>query len=72
MPVLLKSWVSGELRVALAMAPGLAPQEAADMLGIGLQTVKTHLQRIFQKTGTSRQADLVGLMTRLSAPAKGQ
>jgi DNA-binding CsgD family transcriptional regulator/PAS domain-containing protein len=62
----------GELRVALTMAPGLSPQEVADMLGIGLQTVKTHLQRVFQKTGTSRQADLIALMTRLSAPTKSQ
>ncbi len=59
----------GELRVALTLAPGLTPQEAADMLGIGLQTVKTHLQRIFQKTGTTRQADLIALMTRAAAPA---
>jgi DNA-binding CsgD family transcriptional regulator len=62
----------GELRVAMAMATNLTPQEVADMLGIGLQTVKTHLQRIFQKTCTSRQADLIGLMTRLSTPTKRQ
>jgi DNA-binding CsgD family transcriptional regulator len=62
----------GELRVAMAMATNLTPQEVADMLGIGIQTVKTHLQRIFQKTCTSRQADLIGLMTRLSTPTKGQ
>ena len=31
----------GELRVAMAMATNLTPQEVADMLGIGLQTVKT-------------------------------
>jgi DNA-binding CsgD family transcriptional regulator len=50
------------------MMPGLTAQDAADLLGIGLQTVKTHLQRIFQKTGTSRQADLVALMSRSSVP----
>ncbi|HYE34791.1 helix-turn-helix transcriptional regulator [Methylocaldum sp.] len=60
----------GELRVALAMAPGLQLEEIADMLGIGLQTVKTHLQHIFQKTNTSRQADLVALMSRVSGPIK--
>ena len=54
----------GELRVALAMAGGLQPQDAADTLGIGLQTVKTHLQHIFQKTNTSRQAELVALISR--------
>jgi DNA-binding CsgD family transcriptional regulator/PAS domain-containing protein len=60
----------GELRVALAMAPGLQPQAIADVLGIGLQTVKTHLQRIFQKTGTSRQVDLVALMSRAAGPTR--
>jgi len=30
--------------------------------------VKTHVQRIFQKTGTTRQADLVHMMTRAGAP----
>ncbi|MGZ8245117.1 helix-turn-helix transcriptional regulator [Methylomagnum sp.] len=60
----------GELRVALAMAPGFQLEEIADMLGIGLQTVKTHLQHIFQKTNTSRQVDLVALMSRMSGPMK--
>ena len=59
----------GELRVALAMAGGLQPQDTADTLGIGLQTVKTHLQHIFQKTNTTRQAELVALMSRASGPA---
>ncbi len=54
----------GELRVALKVASGLAPQETAETLGIGLQTVKTHLQHIFQKTGTARQAELVALASR--------
>ena len=31
-------------------------------------TVKTHLARIFAKTGCGRQADLVGLMSELSLP----
>lgn len=58
----------GELRVVLTMAPGLTPQEAADVLGIGIHTVKTHLQRVFQKTGMYRQADLIALLMRSSAP----
>ena len=32
------------------------------MLGISETTVKTHLQRVFEKTGTSRQSDLVKLV----------
>jgi DNA-binding CsgD family transcriptional regulator/PAS domain-containing protein len=58
----------GELRVLLALAQGLAAKEAADMLGIGEPTVRTHLQRIFSKTGTSRQAELLQLLQN-STPA---
>jgi DNA-binding CsgD family transcriptional regulator len=54
----------GELRVALKVASGLAQQETAETLGIGLETVKTHLQHIYQKTGTARQAELVALASR--------
>jgi DNA-binding CsgD family transcriptional regulator len=52
----------GELRVLLAISPGLGIKEAADILGIGETTAKTHLQRIFSKTGTSKQAELMVLL----------
>jgi len=42
----------GELRVLLALAQGLDAKEAADMLGIGEPTVRTHLQHMFAKTHT--------------------
>ncbi len=58
----------GEQRVALSMASGRAPQETAETLGIGLQTVKTHLQHIFQKTGTTRQAEFIALTSRCAGP----
>jgi DNA-binding CsgD family transcriptional regulator len=61
----------GELRVALTLMPGLTVQEAAQVLGISLETVKTHLKHIFQKTGTSRQVDLLALMWRTSIPVRG-
>jgi DNA-binding CsgD family transcriptional regulator len=60
---------ASELRIVLAMAPGLQPQEVADMLGISIATVKSHLAKIFSKTGTSRQSELTALMARLSTPA---
>jgi DNA-binding CsgD family transcriptional regulator len=61
-----------ESRVLLAMAQGLALQEVAAALGVGLHTVKTHLKHIFQKTGAARQADLVALMLRASGPIRGR
>jgi DNA-binding CsgD family transcriptional regulator/PAS domain-containing protein len=51
-----------ELDVLLALADGRSPQGVADVLGIALSTVKSHLLKIFEKTGTSRQIDLVRLV----------
>jgi DNA-binding CsgD family transcriptional regulator len=51
-----------ELRVLFAIIEvGGAPQ-VANVLGIALDTVKTHLKRVFAKTGTNRQVDLVKLI----------
>ncbi|MBR1193751.1 helix-turn-helix transcriptional regulator [Bradyrhizobium sp. AUGA SZCCT0160] len=58
----------GELRVLLALAQGLGAKEAADMLGISEPTVRTHLQHMFAKTHTLRQADLLRLL-QASTPA---
>jgi DNA-binding CsgD family transcriptional regulator/PAS domain-containing protein len=57
-----------ELRVLLAMAPGLSVKEAAEMLGIGETTAKTHLQHIFEKTGTSKQTELLRLFVSSTPP----
>ncbi len=61
-----------ELRVSLAMAPNLSPQDAADNLGLAVTTVKSHLQHIFTKTGTNKQSDLMQLLMRASAPIIAQ
>ena len=45
--------------------------EVAEALGIGEATVKTHLQRLFGKTETRRQADLVKLVAAFSNPLVG-
>jgi DNA-binding CsgD family transcriptional regulator/PAS domain-containing protein len=60
----------GELRVLLALAQGLGGIEAAEMLGISEPTVRTHLKRIFSKTGTSRQADLLRLLQNSTPPVR--
>jgi DNA-binding CsgD family transcriptional regulator len=43
----------------------------ADALGISQATVKTHLHRLFRKTGTARQADLVRLVAEFADPLVG-
>jgi DNA-binding CsgD family transcriptional regulator len=48
-----------ETRVAMAMLDGKSLERLADELCITRNTARTHLQRLFAKTGTSRQADLI-------------
>ncbi len=60
----------GELRVLLAMAPGLGVKEAAEMLGISEATVRTHVQHIYDKTGTSKQTELMHLFMSASPPVR--
>ena len=61
-----------EQKVLELIAEGVAPQEAADRLSVSLTTVKTHLQHVFAKTGTGRQADLVRLVAQATAPIRPQ
>ena len=57
-----------ELRVLLALAQGLGGMEAADMLGVSEPTVRTHLQRMYAKTRTAKQTDLLGLLRNSPPP----
>jgi DNA-binding CsgD family transcriptional regulator/PAS domain-containing protein len=59
-----------ELRVLLAMVPGLSVKEAAEVLGISETTAKTHLQHIYEKTGTSKQTELMRLFMSSTPPVK--
>ncbi len=60
-----------EARVALAVSSGLSVPEVAIQLGLSPNTVKTHLRRVFAKTGTGRQAELVRLMTSIGLFSPG-
>jgi DNA-binding CsgD family transcriptional regulator len=51
-----------ELRVLFSIVEIGGVSEVAEVLGIAEATVKTHLQHVFEKTGTGRQADLVKLV----------
>jgi DNA-binding CsgD family transcriptional regulator/PAS domain-containing protein len=57
-----------ELRVLLAIVEIGGVPDVADALGVADTTVKTHLGRLFEKTGTGRQADLVKLVAGFSMP----
>jgi DNA-binding CsgD family transcriptional regulator len=57
-----------EQRVLLAIVEIGGVPEAAETLGVAETTVKTHLYRVFAKTGAGRQADLVKLAAGFSNP----
>lgn len=59
---------SAEMRVLMMIVELGGVREVAPVLGIGESTVKTHLQHVFEKTGVSRQADLVKLVAGYMSP----
>lgn len=58
---------SKEAGLALALAEGETLQQVAERLEMQYETARTHMRRILSKTGTSRQAELVGLLERISS-----
>jgi DNA-binding CsgD family transcriptional regulator/PAS domain-containing protein len=56
-----------EGRIAASLVEGNGLKQAAEALGISLNTAKTHLQRIFGKTGTHRQGELLRVLTARAA-----
>ena len=56
-----------EATLTLKLLEGRGLDWAARQSGMGVNTARTHLKRVFEKTGTHRQAELVRLI--LSSPA---
>ena len=59
-----------ELQVLLAIVEVGGVPETAVALGVAETTVKAHLRRLFDKTSSSRQADLVKLVAGFSSPLR--
>ena len=57
---------SREAELALSLTEGETLQRTADRLGMTYETARTHLRHILSKTGTSRQAELMTLLQRMS------
>jgi DNA-binding CsgD family transcriptional regulator/PAS domain-containing protein len=57
-----------ELRVLFAIVEVGGVPEVAEVLGVAPTTVRTHLGRIYEKTGVARQADLVKLVAGFISP----
>ena len=51
------------LKVSFGGVPEVAP-----VLGVSETTVRTHLRHLFEKTGASRQADLVKIVAAFTNP----
>jgi DNA-binding CsgD family transcriptional regulator len=59
-----------ELRVLYAVMEAGGVSAISAMLGISQATVKTHLQHLFEKTGTRRQTKLVKLVAGHASPIR--
>lgn len=59
-----------EYRVLAAMLDGLSPNEVAERQKLSIATVRTHIRRVLEKTGTSRQADLMCEIARALPPIR--
>lgn len=60
------SLTPAEKKLACKILDGNGVTEAADALGIGRETVRSQLRSLFEKTKTSRQAQLVSLLQALA------
>jgi DNA-binding CsgD family transcriptional regulator len=60
------AFTPAEMRLAVALARGLDLQSIAQTHKTTVGTLRVHLKSIFEKTNTSRQAELILLLARLS------
>lgn len=51
-----------ESQLLVQMGNGLGPADIASANGVSIHTVRTHLKHLFEKTGVSRQTDLIRLL----------
>ena len=61
----LYSLTPAEMRVASALLMGDSMEEYAKQAGVMASTIRSQLKSLFRKTGTSRQSELVALLSRV-------
>ena len=54
-----------EARLAIGMLMGRSATECARLAGVGVATIRSQLHSIFTKTGVKRQAQLIGLLSKV-------
>jgi DNA-binding CsgD family transcriptional regulator len=57
-----------EARVARRLTVGETAEKIAVTSGVSLNTVRTQLRAVFEKTGCHRQADVIALLSRIASP----
>ena len=60
-----------EARVARSLSAGETLDDIAETGGVSRNTVRTQLRGVMEKTGCTRQAELVSLLANLSLPRDG-
>ena len=65
---LLYNLTPAEAQIFAEVSAGRTLSDAAKSIGIAKSTARSHLLRIFEKTGCRRQAELVALASRLASP----
>ena len=59
-----------QVQVLAFLAQGHSIDEIADLLGVSVKTVRSHLAELFRRTGTGRQADLVARTLSFASPLR--
>ena len=59
-----------ESQVCKLLLDGLNQGEIADCRNVGLETVRTQLKNVYQKTRTKKQSELIRLAVRCNPPIK--
>jgi DNA-binding CsgD family transcriptional regulator len=59
-----------QVRLARLIVDGNDLAASSDLLGVSVNTLRTHLQRMFDRTGVRNQAALVGVLLSAEAPTK--
>jgi DNA-binding CsgD family transcriptional regulator len=60
-----------EARVARSLASGKTVEEIALERSISVNTVRTHVRGVLEKTGCNRQAEIIAILTGVTAPHSG-
>jgi DNA-binding CsgD family transcriptional regulator len=61
-----------EARVARKLASGLAVDDIATAAGVSPNTTRTHVRGVLEKTGCSRQSEVVALLNGIWSPRRSE